>query len=54
MPVIVVASPKGGVGKSTLATNIAGWWARQGHAVMLGDLPNCATPRTTCTWPRAA
>ena len=38
MPVIVVANPKGGVGKSTLATHIAGWWARQGHAVMLGDL----------------
>ena len=37
MPVIMVANPKGGVGKSTLATNIAGWWARQGHAVMLGD-----------------
>jgi chromosome partitioning protein len=38
MPVIVVANPKGGVGKSTLATNIAGWYARQGHAVMLGDV----------------
>jgi chromosome partitioning protein len=38
MPVIVVANPKGGVGKSTLATNVAGWLARQGHAVMLGDL----------------
>lgn len=38
MPVIVVANPKGGVGKSTLATNLAGWWAQQGHAVMLGDL----------------
>jgi chromosome partitioning protein len=37
MPVVVVANPKGGVGKSTLATNIAGWWASQGHAVMLGD-----------------
>lgn len=37
MPVIVVANPKGGVGKSTLATNIAGYFARQGHAVMLGD-----------------
>lgn len=38
MPVIVVANPKGGVGKSTLATNTAGWLARQGHAVMLGDI----------------
>ncbi|RZT95380.1 ParA family protein [Rivibacter subsaxonicus] len=37
MPVIVVANPKGGVGKSTLSTNLAGWLARQGHAVMLGD-----------------
>ena len=38
MPVIAVANPKGGVGKSTLATQLAGWLARQGHAVMLGDL----------------
>lgn len=38
MPVLVVANPKGGVGKSTLATNIAGYWARQGHAVVLGDV----------------
>jgi chromosome partitioning protein len=38
MPVIVVANPKGGVGKSTLSTNVAGYWARQGHAVMLGDI----------------
>ncbi len=38
MPVIVVANPKGGVGKSTLATNLAGAFARQGHAVMLGDV----------------
>jgi chromosome partitioning protein len=38
MPVIVVANPKGGVGKSTLATNIAGLYARQGRAVMLGDV----------------
>jgi chromosome partitioning protein len=37
MPVIVVANPKGGVGKSTLATNIAGYLASQGHKVMLGD-----------------
>ena len=38
MPVIVVANPKGGVGKSSLATNIAGCLAHQGHAVMLGDV----------------
>ena len=37
MPVIVVANPKGGVGKSTLSTNVAGYFASQGHAVMLGD-----------------
>lgn len=37
MPVIVVANPKGGVGKSTLSTQIAGYLASQGHSVMLGD-----------------
>jgi len=34
----LVANPKGGSGKSTVATNLAGWFARQGHATMLGDL----------------
>ena len=38
MPVIVVANPKGGVGKSTLATQIAGYLASRGHSVMLGDV----------------
>lgn len=37
MPVVVVANPKGGVGKSTLSTNVAGYFASQGHKVMLGD-----------------
>lgn len=37
MPVVVVANPKGGVGKSTPATQLAGYMASQGHAVMLGD-----------------
>jgi chromosome partitioning protein len=37
MPVVVVANPKGGVGKSTVATNIAGYFASRGHQVMLGD-----------------
>ena len=38
MPVILVANPKGGVGKSTLASNMAGYLARRGHRVMLGDV----------------
>jgi chromosome partitioning protein len=37
MPVVVVANPKGGVGKTTIATNIAGYFASRGHSVMLGD-----------------
>jgi len=37
MPVVVVANPKGGVGKSTLSTHIAGYFASRGHTVMLGD-----------------
>jgi len=46
MPVIVVANPKGGVGKSTLATNIAGYLAACGHAVMLGDVDRQQSSRT--------
>lgn len=38
MAVIVVANPKGGVGKSTLSTNIAGYLASQGTRVTLGDV----------------
>ena len=38
MPVVLVANPKGGVGKSTIATNVAGYFASRGHAVMLGDV----------------
>ena len=37
MKVVVIANPKGGAGKSTLSTNIAGYFASQGHRVMLGD-----------------
>ncbi len=37
MPVVVVANPKGGVGKTTLSTHIAGYFASRGHPVMLGD-----------------
>jgi chromosome partitioning protein len=46
MPVIVVANPKGGVGKTTLATHIAGYWASRGHAVMLGDVDRQQSART--------
>ena len=38
MSVIVVANPKGGVGKSTLSTQISGYLASLGRAVTLGDL----------------
>lgn len=47
MPVIVVANPKGGVGKSTLSTNIAGYLASQGKAVMLGDIDR---QQSAATW----
>ncbi|HEY9026291.1 MAG TPA: ParA family protein, partial [Burkholderiaceae bacterium] len=46
MPVIVVANPKGGVGKTTLSTNIAGYFASRGHAVMLGDVDRQQSART--------
>ena len=38
MDSFLIANPKGGVGKSTLATNLAGYFARQGRRVMLGDI----------------
>jgi chromosome partitioning protein len=38
MPIVVVANPKGGVGKTTVASHIAGYFANQGHRTMLGDI----------------
>ena len=38
MTVIVVANPKGGVGKSTLSTNLAGYFASTGEWVALADM----------------
>ena len=38
MPVCMVANPKGGVGKSTISTNIAGFFASQGKKVAIADL----------------
>jgi chromosome partitioning protein len=38
MPVVLIVNPKGGVGKSTVATNLAGFFVSRGHPTMLGDL----------------
>ncbi len=46
MPVIAVVNRKGGSGKSTLATHLAAWLARQGVAVMLGDVDRQQSTRT--------
>lgn len=47
MPVFVIANPKGGVGKSTIATNLAGYLAAKRHQVMLGDID---VQQSSCTW----
>jgi chromosome partitioning protein len=45
MPVIAVVNPKGGVGKTTLATNIAGYYAAANTPVMLGDVDRQASAK---------
>lgn len=46
MPVIAVINRKGGSGKSTMSTHLAAWLARQGVAVMLGDVDRQQSTRT--------
>ena len=46
MAVIVVANPKGGVGKSTLSTNLAGLYASRGEWVALADLDRQQSSRS--------
>jgi chromosome partitioning protein len=45
--IIVVASSKGGVGKSTIAVHLAAWLSRQGHRVRLAD---CDIQHSSSAW----
>jgi chromosome partitioning protein len=47
MPVIAIINRKGGSGKSTVAAHLAAWCARQGSAVMLGDVDR---QQSTLAW----
>lgn len=47
MRTILILNPKGGCGKSTLAVNIAGYFAQQGKVVALAD---CDPQRSTSDW----
>ena len=50
MRTILVLNPKGGCGKSTLATNIAGYFAQQGKRVALAD---CDSQGSSSDWLKA-
>lgn len=47
MHTIIVANPKGGSGKTTLATNVAGWLAAKRQRVVLADFDN---QRSSAHW----
>lgn len=49
--IIAVANPKGGVGKTTIAVNLAAWLHRLGHRVTLCD---CDLQRSSSDWIREA
>jgi chromosome partitioning protein len=49
--IIVVASSKGGVGKSTLAVHLAAWLHSEGHRVTLAD---CDHQQSSSLWIREA
>lgn len=56
METFLIANPKGGVGKSTLATNLAGWFAKCAQRVVLADLDRQQSARQwlmvrSCTLP---
>ena len=38
MRTILIANPKGGCGKTTLATNLAGYFSTRGRRVVLNDM----------------
>lgn len=47
MPTVLIANPKGGSGKTTLATNLAGYFATRGRHVVLSDMDR---QRSTLSW----
>lgn len=49
--IIALVNSKGGVGKSTLAGNLAGWLHSHGHRVVLAD---CDTQQSSSEWIREA
>jgi chromosome partitioning protein len=49
--IVAVVNSKGGVGKSTLAGNLAGWLAAHGRRVTLAD---CDTQQSSSDWLREA
>ena len=44
---ILVLNPKGGCGKSTIATNIAGYFASEGKRVSIAD---CDPQQSSADW----